>query len=416
VKAISKQILSAIERAMQVRDCAVFIKSAGQEGTIDYRRMTVHQWHQSLTASVGFKAILAYLTSHPQPAFRKTLSRSSQTKKTGDALSWMVEESAVIAFPLFFRDHINGILIMGEKRSGEDYTREDVDLLETLCSQSALAIENARSYEHIETLNNQLEKKVSDRTRALKKVLQEKERTQEQLIRSESLAAIGQLVAGVAHELNNPLAGAISLTQTAVEDLEELKGGRAGLDSATIEDLQFAEKELVKARNIVRSLLDLSRQTDVYSEKVDMNAVVKDANHVLCNQYKHLNIPITKEYSENLPFVQGNFAALGQVVVNIIKNAIQAIENRKGDIILSMHHDAHENQVVFQCSDSGPGIPDNLKKDIFKPFFTTKEVGKGTGLGLYICHEIVKKHHGQLVFTTREGKGTLFTVRLPAVA
>ena len=415
VKAIAEKLLSAVERAMQVENCALFIKQVKEERDSGYRKMVANQWQSVSKSEAGIGSVIAYLASHPQPISQKKLIRLPQTEETMDILAWMTAEAVVFVFPLLFRDHINGFLSIGKKRSGEDFTREDVDLLETLCSQSALAIENAHSYEQIEALNTHLEKKVADRTMDLEKALQEKEKTQEQLVRSESLAAIGQLVAGVAHELNNPLASAFSLIQTVVEDLEEIIDGTQGLDPAIMEDLKFAEKELLRARDIVRSLLDLSRQTDGYSEKVDMNAVVRDAIQVLYNQYKQRGIPIFEKCDKNLPLVEGNFAALGQVVVNILQNAIQAMEHRKGCIELSTHHHAEEKQVVFQCSDSGAGIPDKWHRDIFKPFFTTKAVGKGTGLGLYICHEIVKKHHGRLTFASQEGKGTLFMVQLPAV-
>jgi two-component system NtrC family sensor kinase len=102
--------------------------------------------------------------------------------------------------------------------------------------------------------------------------------------------------------------------------------------------------------------------------------------------------------------------------LNILQNAIQAVMRTGGDIFLSTRHDPKGQKVIFECADTGPGIPFAVQKDIFKPFFTTKDVGQGTGLGLYISHEIVRKHGGSLTFDSRSGKGCRFTVSLPAVA
>jgi C4-dicarboxylate-specific signal transduction histidine kinase len=323
--------------------------------------------------------------------------------------------NAEIVLPLLSKEQLYGFIILGEKRSGDLFTQEDMDLLETLSSQSALALENARSYKIIEDLNKDLEKKVEERTRALREALSEKERTQKQLIRSESLAAIGQLVAGVAHELNNPLTTVTSLVQATIEDIEKLDSENS-LDEDMIDDLKFADKELDRARSIVSSLLGLSRQTQTYSEAVDINSVVKDALRILHNQYKHYELNIVETYARDLPDIRGNFANLGQVALNIIKNAIQAVVDMKGTIFLSTHFDVNARQVVFLCKDTGPGIPVDIREDIFKPFFTTKAVGKGTGLGLYICHEIIVKHGGTLKHQKSDETGAVFEVRLPAGA
>jgi two-component system, NtrC family, sensor kinase len=135
---------------------------------------------------------------------------------------------------------------------------------------------------------------------------------------------------------------------------------------------------------------------------------------VLYNQYKHSNLNIVESYARDLPDIQGNFANLGQVALNIIQNAIQAVLDIEGTIFLSTHFDANKRQAVFTCKDTGPGIPRPIRQDIFKPFFTTKAVGKGTGLGLYICHEIVAKHDGTLKLDDDGNTGAVFEVRLPA--
>jgi two-component system NtrC family sensor kinase len=322
--------------------------------------------------------------------------------------------SAEIALPLIFNKRLNGFIILGEKLSGDLFTSEDLDLLETLSSQTSLAIENASSYKLIDDLNKNLENKVKEKTRDLKEALAEKERTQDQLIQSESLAAIGQLVAGVAHELNNPLASVTSLIQTTLEDLErwDMKA-QPGED--IIDDLRFANKDLARAKSIVKSLLDLSRQTHTYSEPVNFNLVIKDALRVLYNQYKYHDLVIVENYYQDLPYIQGNFANLGQVAINIIKNAFQSLSGKGGKIFLTTRFENNTGQVVFECLDTGPGIPESIQQDIFKPFFTTKEVGKGTGLGLYICHEIIQRHGGTLSLEKADGMGARFVVRLPVV-
>ena len=245
-----------------------------------------------------------------------------------------------------------------------------------------------------------------------KKALLEKERTQEQLIQSESLAAIGQLAAGIAHELNNPLASASSLIQTDLELIQEQAEIRE-IDKSLLEDLTYARKELNKTKSIVKSILDLSRQTQTYQEEVNMNAVIDDALQVLYNQYKSLGVEIEKKYDPNLPAISGNFSNLGQVLINIIKNAIQALPDGRGKITLSTSHRQKTKTVVVECRDTGIGIPPEMMKDIYKPFFTSKEVGKGTGLGLYVSYEIIKKHKGEIRIDSREGAGTTVTILLP---
>jgi len=328
--------------------------------------------------------------------------------------------AGAVIIPLVFKGNINGLLVLGDKKSGDLFTAQDFELLRTLANQCAIAIENAKAYELIENLNVNLESIVEERTQELKRALEEKEKTQDLLIRSESLAAVGALVAGVAHELNNPLTSVSSLVQSAVETIEETPAQQivGSQDSAEekeelVDDLKFSLKELKRAKDIVTSLLGISRQTQEYSEPVMLNDVTGNALRVLHNQYKGAGIEIIEAYADNLPQIQGNFANLGQVCLNILTNAIQVVSSGPGRIVLSTKFDEPRGIVVFECEDNGPGIPAEVMKDMFKPFFTTKEVGKGTGLGLYISYEIVRRHNGHIFAKNNAQGGATFSVELP---
>ncbi len=311
--------------------------------------------------------------------------------------------------PMISQKQLLGVIALGEKKSGELLVHEDMELLTTIANQAVTAIENAHAYEEIEKLNLELERKVAQRTASLRQTLEEKEKAQKQLVQSESLAAIGQLVAGAAHELNNPLASASSLIQTSLEAISqtELRGHELA------DDLKFSLRELKRMSEIVKSLLDLSRKTQVYIEPVLINLALDDALRILYNQYKYLRVEIEKQYDENLPVVEGNFANLGQVFINVLKNALQSLPNGSGRITVTTSYDRQRDCVAIECRDTGKGIPAEQQKDIFKPFFTTKGVGEGTGLGLYISHEIIKLHGGSIEVKSEEGRGTAVTIGLP---
>jgi two-component system NtrC family sensor kinase len=325
-----------------------------------------------------------------------------------------------VIIPMIFEERINGLLVLGNKKSGDLFTAQDLELLRTLANQCAVAIENAKAYGLIENLNANLEGMVEERTEELKRALEEKEKAQDLLIRSESLAAVGALVAGVAHELNNPLASVSSLVQSAVETMEEMPpeqmmGAKDGSEEreVLIDDLRFSLKELNRAKDIVASLLGISRQTQEYSEPVLLNDVCGNALRVLYSRYKGTGIKIVEDYAEALPEIRGNFANLGQVCLNILTNAIQAVGSGPGEIIARTRYREPGGIVVFECEDNGPGISTEVMKDIFKPFFTTKEVGKGTGLGLYLSYEIVRRHNGDIIAENNARGGATFRVELP---
>ncbi|MFZ1987154.1 MAG: ATP-binding protein, partial [Desulfatitalea sp.] len=205
------------------------------------------------------------------------------------------------------------------------------------------------------------------------------------------------------------------LLQSTVEDLRQWDPRRP-VEEDLIDDLAFADKELARAKSIVASLLGLARQTQTYEESVDLNLLVRDTLRVLYNQYKHTPLNIVEALDDHLPPLRGNFANLGQVVLNIIQNAIQAVADPDGKIVLSTQYDSERRQVVLRCQDNGPGIAAAIRHDVFKPFFTTKPVGQGTGLGLYICHQIVQKHNGTIALEAAEPRGTVVVVRLPVSA
>ena len=257
-----------------------------------------------------------------------------------------------------------------------------------------------------------MEIKVDERTADLRRALSEKEKAQAQLIQSESLAAIGQLVARTAHELNNPLASASSLIQTVLETVSDKTAGEK-VQEEVLSDLEFSLVELKRAGDIVKSLLSLSRQTQTYVEPVNINTVIEDALRVLRNQYKQAGIEIVTHYDPNLPNIEGNFANLGQVFINIIHNAMQSFPSDEGKITLSTSYVPVSDVVVAECRDTGSGIDPKHMKDVFKPFFTTKATGRGTGLGLYICHEIVRRHGGHIAVSSDLGRGSIFRIELP---
>ena len=401
---IGRRITQALVDRMHLRRAAMIIRTDGAGG---FRQIAAAgQWPQVPAGRQDPRKRLLQRIEHQQmPLLRQHLMARGHTRASSEILADMDQMGAEALLPLRAPEGTTGCLLLGEKRSGALYYPTDMDLLETLASQSALALENAKNFRKAEDLSGDLERKIEERTRQLKQALVEKEQTQAQLIQSESLAAIGQLVAGTAHELNNPLASVKSLLQSTIEDLDAAAPVE-GIDDMIMDDLRFADRELSRAHAIVTSLLGLSRQRQTFSEKVRINRVLQ-------SQHNIRRPDIVQTLPPDLPHIEGNFSNLGQVAINLIQNAIQATAETDGRIFLSTRYEASNREIVFECADTGPGVPETLRQDVFKPFFTTKPVGRGTGLGLYICHEIIRKHRGSLTLVNPGENGARFVVRLP---
>jgi len=409
---IKRLLTDSVASALQTDHVSLLLRDGRRDHYI-LDRVSVEGDSATLMMFPANHPLVSYLLGNPYPLSELNLDVLRFPKEDVGRISLFFREAeASLVIPMVIRESLLGAIVLGQKKSGELFFYEDLELLSTLANQSAVAFENARIYQELEQMNESLEKKVEERTADLRQAMAEKEKAQVQLIRSESLAAIGQLVAGTAHELNNPMASASSLIQTAIETMKENEP--AGQDRDEIlSDLEFSLSELKRAADIVKSLLGLSRQTQTYVESVNLNQVLDDALRVLHNQFKHTATRIIKQYDTDLPDIEGNFANLGQVFINIIKNAYQALPPEGGDIILTTAYRPESNTVIIECRDTGKGIPEGQIEHIFKPFFTTKAVGQGTGLGLYICHEIIRRHEGSITATSKPGEGTIVSIELP---
>ena len=228
---------------------------------------------------------------------------------------------------------------------------------------------------------------------------------QSKLMHTEKMAALGQLVSGVAHEVNNPLAAIVGFTDLLLENPQVPEGAK--------EELHVILQEAQRTRIIVQNLLSFARQMPAQREPVQVNAVLRQTLKLRAYDFSNHGVELVERYEENLPVVVGDPHQLQQVFLNILNNAYDAIQEtrRPGKIeVLTMQR---TNELEILIRDNGPGILQPER--IFDPFFTTKEVGKGTGLGLSICYGIVRAHHGEITArNNQDGAGCTFLVRLPA--
>jgi signal transduction histidine kinase len=286
--------------------------------------------------------------------------------------------------------------------------------------------------------NKVLEEKVTERTEDLQNTLTQLQNTESQLVQSEKMAVLGELTAGIAHEINNPVnfisssivplkrnLAAIeqlvvqyrSLTPTNFEEkMKEIKAFEAEMDyDYTTEEIDLLTNSIndgaTRTAQIVKGLRNFSRIDGGEKTKVSVNEGLESTLLLMQSAFKRKDIQLVKDLSD-LPDIYCFAGQLNQVFMNILTNAVQAM-TEKGTIKVKSFVDKPTNTVKISIADTGKGMTEDVKSKIFQPFFTTKKVGEGTGLGLSISYGIIKKHDGQIEVESTVGKGTIFTITLP---
>ncbi|MFA6434406.1 MAG: ATP-binding protein [Elusimicrobiales bacterium] len=234
----------------------------------------------------------------------------------------------------------------------------------------------------------------------------ERKRMEATMIQSEKMSAVGQLAAGVAHEINNPLVVILGFAQSVCKRLKE--------SDPLVTPLKTIEREAVRCKHLVQSLLVFSRQSSSEErEETDLNVMIGDCIALISARTKTSNIELAVHSAPGLPKITANKNHLQQVIINLANNAIDAMPKGGTLTISTSLSGLRPGQLEIQVRDTGTGIPREIQKKIFEPFFTTKEVGKGTGLGLSLVYEIINKHGGTIELESESGRGTAFIVSLP---
>jgi signal transduction histidine kinase len=309
--------------------------------------------------------------------------------------------------PILFGVDLLGVVAVGRKLSGERLAADDRQLLRTLANQSAIAIENAKAFDEIAKLNESLEARVEARTQELRD-------TQNQLMQSEKMSSLGQLVAGVAHELNNPIGFVHANLQLLDEFIEKLANAReTGADTERIREaitklLLRSREGTERVKQIVQDLRTFSRMDQADLQIADLHEEIDRTLALMQPRLKN-KIKVVREYGD-LPEVKCYPGQLNQVFLNLLMNACDVLD-QGGNITISTEQSPLGVRLEFH--DDGPGIPPEVQSRIFDPFFTTKAVGKGTGLGLSLSHGIIERHGGRFLVYSEPGNGTSFVLDLP---
>jgi signal transduction histidine kinase len=222
----------------------------------------------------------------------------------------------------------------------------------------------------------------------------------------ESLSAFGQLSAGIAHEVKNPLAGILGHAQLCLRKLSE--------DDPMHNHLNIIQHETKRCTEIISNLMKFARQEKMEYEPTDLNDVIKHGMAIVDHQLSLNQVKIQMNLADNLPEINGNANQLQQVLMNFAINAQQALDGKPGVVRLTTDK-TDDGDVLLVFADNGPGIPKNIRDKIFEPFFTTKPAGKGTGLGLSVTYGIIKDHNGEITIESELGTGTAFVMKFPGI-
>jgi two-component system NtrC family sensor kinase len=285
---------------------------------------------------------------------------------------------------LWSKDRVLGGLVVGS-RSPREFSPADINLLIAVGSQISNAIDRSALYEETRQAYENLR------------------RTQEQLLHSEKMAAVGQLISGVAHELNNPLTAILGYSQLL------LSSGQMPPQGMEYSDKLY--KQAQRTHRIVQNLLSFARQHKPERVAVQLNHILKDTLALRDYDLRLSNIRVHYELAPDLPMTAADPHQLQQVFLNLVNNAVDAILENSSDGDLWVTTTAKSDRLVVEFKDSGPGVKDASR--VFDPFYTTKPVGKGTGLGLSICYGIISEHGGSITVSNVLPSGARFTIELP---
>jgi signal transduction histidine kinase len=289
-----------------------------------------------------------------------------------------------------------------ESSSRNAFTHNDFIAMESLAGILASVITSGDQYQRLQVMISQLRS-----TQVELRARMEAQRSAEnRLVQAAKLAAVGEMAAGIAHELNNPLTSVTGFAELALDDIPE--------DSETRKDLEIVMREAVRARDVVRRLLDFARQSESERARASLNEVVDDVVALTRHLIRTSGVTLKLDLEKNLPWVLVDVNQMKQVLLNLIHNALQAMP-AGGEMIIateSAYRDARDWIIVSVC-DTGVGIPKLDQARIFEPFYTTKGNQGGTGLGLSVTYGIITDHGGQIDVESQPGNGSKFTVWLP---
>ncbi|MBW2091297.1 MAG: GAF domain-containing protein [Deltaproteobacteria bacterium] len=292
------------------------------------------------------------------------------------------------AIPMFAKGKVVGVFAVDRAFSQEPITSEDMRNLSMLANQAGLAIENSRLYEYIENVNREL-------TQA-----------RERLLEAEKLAALGEMAAGMAHEIRNPLVSIGGFTRRILKSIDE--------DSPIKPYIKVIIDEVTRLEKTLRDVLEFSKDTQGHYTWNTVNEVAEEALYLLKRDLVEGEVEVVKELQDNLPSVYMDKRQIKHVFFNLFLNAFQAME-KGGTLTVRTYSTQLEELPAVACevTDTGPGIPPEVMPNIFNPFFTTKDTG--AGLGLSIVLKILTRHHGEINVFNKEEHGASFIVKLPSV-
>ena len=381
LKSLQERVIETITRTMGIEKASLFLFSE-EKGEFCLSESRNVKMDPSSAVLSKENPLVRYLQTIGDIIIREELAKGRGGAELNGAVDEMTRLKAEVSIPLLFKGRLVGIINVSHKFDKEAYSHEDIDLLNTLANQTAIAIENARLYEDLK-------------------------KSKSYMRRADRLASLGTLTAGLAHEIRNPLVAIKTLTQLLPERLED--------EEFRNHFLNIASGEVDRISSLVNELLEFARPSDPKLELENINTVLDGMILLVSTETKKKGIEVSKDYASDLPLTQMDREQMKQVFLNILLNAIEATEEHGAIAVRTRPFTKPngESYVQIEFKDTGCGIPEEQLEDIFNPFFSTKK--SGSGLGLTISNQIVQDHRGYIHVESRLNQGTSFFVNLPVI-